>query len=125
MTQPGIVLASLLAFASSAPVLHADSCTAIMDLKLPDTAITMAEHVPSGDLEVPGIDKPLHELPPFCRVAGVLRPSADSEIRFEVWLPEKDWNSRFLGVGNGGFAGSIGYRELAGNLKRGFATAGL
>ena len=54
----------------------------------------------------------------ICHVAGVLQPTADSEIHFEVWLPEKDWNSRFLGVGNGGFAGSIGYRELAGNVRR-------
>ena len=124
MTQSRIVLALLLVLASSSPALRADSCTAIKDLKLPDTTITMAERVASGDLEGPDIDKPLHELPPFCRVVGVLRPTADSEIRFEVWLPEKDWNSRFLGVGNGGFAGSIGYQSLAGNLKRGFATAG-
>ena len=27
-------------------------------------------------------------LPPFCRVQGVSKPSADSDIRFEVWLPE-------------------------------------
>ena len=124
MTPTRIVLACLLVFAFSAPVLHADSCTAIKDLKLPDTTIDTAERVASGDLDVPGIDKPLRDLPVFCRVTGVLRPTADSEIRFEVWLPEKDWNSRFLGVGNGGFAGSIGYRELAGNLSRGFATAG-
>src|ERR1700677_3791710 len=114
MTQTRIVLAFLLIFASSAPVLHADSCTAIKDLKLSDTTFTMAERVTSGNLEGPGIDKPLHELPPFCRVVGVLRPSADSEIRFEVWLPEKDWNDRFLGVGTGGLSGSIGYPSTAG-----------
>ena len=30
---------------------------------------------------------------PFCRVQGVARPSADSEIKFEVWLPPTatDW----------------------------------
>ncbi len=122
MKPTRIVLAFLLAFAS-APALYADNCTAIKDLKLPDTTITTAEQV-AGDVEGPGIEPPLHELPPFCRVTGVLRPTADSDIHFEVWLPEKDWNSRFLGVGNGGFAGSIGYRELGGNLRRGFATAG-
>ena len=90
MTQTRIVLAFLLVFTSSAPVLHADNCTAIKDLKLPDTTINTAERVTSGDLDVPGIDKPLRDLPVFCRVTGVLRPTADSEIRFEVWLPEKD-----------------------------------
>jgi hypothetical protein len=53
-----------------------------------------------------------------------MRPTADSAIRFEVWLPEHDWNGRFLGAGNGGFAGSIGYDELANYLKRNFAVAG-
>jgi hypothetical protein len=123
MTQTQIVLTCLLLIAP-APLLHAGTCESIKDLKLSDTTITMAERVTSGDLSAPGIDEPLHELPLFCRVAGVLRPTSDSEIRFEVWLPEKDWNSRFLGVGNGGFAGQIGYRGLAGNLRRGFATAG-
>jgi hypothetical protein len=29
----------------------------------------------------------------FCRVQGVIRPTADSDIRFEVWLPPTDaWN---------------------------------
>ena len=93
-------------------------------LKLPDTTVTMAEQVSSGTVKIPGIKMPMRELPVFCRVAGVIRPAADSEIGFEVWMPENDWNGRFLGVGNGGFAGSIGYQGLAGNLRRSFATAG-
>jgi feruloyl esterase len=101
---------------------HAANCDAIQDLKLPDTTITLAQK--TTDVEGPDIDAPAHGLPEFCRVAGVLRPSADSEIHFELWLPETGWNGRFLGVGNGGFAGSIGYRQLAGNLRRGYATAG-
>jgi Tannase and feruloyl esterase len=111
-------------FYSSSSLLHGASCDALKDLKLTDATIAMAERVTSGDLEGPGIETPLHELPAFCRVAGVLRPTADSEIKFEVWIPEHDWNGRFLGVGNGGFAGSIYYQQLAGNLRRGFATAG-
>jgi hypothetical protein len=118
------ICAALLGLFASAPILHAANCEVLKSLKLPDTTITMVEHVTSGEVSVPGIDKPLRELPPFCRIAGVLSPRADSEIRFEVWLPDKDWNQRFLGVGNGGFAGSIAYQGLAGNLRRGFATAG-
>ena len=63
-------------------------------------------------------------LPAFCRVSGILHPTSDSVIRFEVWMPEKGWNHRFLGTGNGGFAGSIYYGQLADSLKRGYATAG-
>ncbi len=117
-----LCLLGMLSFATQ--VLHASNCEALKDLKLPDTTITMAAPVTSGDLDAPGIKPTFHELPPFCRVTGILRPSADSEINFEIWLPADDWNQRFLGVGNGGFAGSIGYRELAGNLRRGYATAG-
>lgn len=91
---------------------------------MPDTTIVSAELVTSGTV-APPYGEALTELPAFCRVTGILRPTADSEIRFEVWLPEaKTWNHRFLGTGNGGFGGSIYYWQLGGNLKRGFATAG-
>src|SRR3954471_15109757 len=40
----------------------------------------------------------------FCRVQGVARPSPDSDIRFEVWLPQ-DWTGRFKLNGTGGYAG--------------------
>src|SRR5580704_8800273 len=122
MIRTRIVYACLLGLVSS--VAYAANCDAIQDLKLPDTTITLAERVSSGDLDAPGLAAPLHELPVFCRVTGILSPTADSEIHFEVWMPEKDWNRRILGVDNGGFAGSIGYESLAGNLRRGFATSG-
>jgi hypothetical protein len=108
---------------SSAQRLHAADCATLKDLKLADTTITAAEPT-SGDFAAPGGKPTLHALPPFCRVTGILHPSADSNIRFEIWLPEEGWNQRFLGVGNGGFAGSIGYQQLGGNLRRGFATTG-
>ncbi len=117
-----VLLLGTLAF--SARLLYAANCDALKDLRLEDTTITRAERVTSGDVEGPGIDTPFHGLPAFCRVTAILRPTTDSEIRFEVWIPENDWNGRFLGVGNGGFAGSIWYQQLAGNLRRGFATAG-
>ena len=117
--------ASLLGiFCCSATFLHAADCDTVKGIKLADTTITLAARVSSGTFDEPGSGSTFSELPTFCRVTGVFKPSSDSAIRFEVWLPESDWNGRFLGVGNGGFAGSIGYRQLAGNLKRGYATAG-
>jgi feruloyl esterase len=62
---------------------------------------------------------------PFCRVRGLIRPVPDSEIAFEVWLPEQDrWNGRYQGVGNGGFAGSISYDSMRWALEGGFAASG-
>ena len=44
-------------------------------------------------------------LPAFCRVAATLKPSSDSDIKIEVWLPAADWNGKFQAVGNGAFNG--------------------
>jgi len=112
-----------LLFTFPALVFAAD-CASIMNLQLADTRILMAEAVTSDVLEIADADAPLKDLPAFCRVAGEARPAADSRIRFEVWLPAQGWNGRLLGAGNGGFAGSIYYGQLAGYLKRGFAVAG-
>jgi feruloyl esterase len=62
-------------------------------------------------------------LPEHCRVQAVLRPSADSHIEMEVWLPAANWNGKFQAVGNGGWAGSISYAAMATALQEGYATA--
>jgi feruloyl esterase len=53
----------------------------------------------------------------------MLTPSADSDIKIEVWLPTTDWNGKFQAVGNGGWAGTISYGALASALQEGYATA--
>src|SRR5258708_34828338 len=91
--------------AGSSALLAAD-CSGLKNLKLEATSITLAEPVTSGTLEV-ARNEPMRGLPAFCRVAGVLSPTSDSEIRFEVWMPEQGWNGRYLGIGNGGGWGRI------------------
>jgi hypothetical protein len=115
-----VILLFVAAF--SAPA-HASDCHALAQIALPDTTILIAEPVLGGSF-TPPYGSPLTGLPTFCRVSGILHPTPDSVIRFEFWMPEKGWNHRFLGTGNGGFAGSIYYPQLGDNLKRGFATAG-
>jgi feruloyl esterase len=56
-------------------------------------------------------------------VAATLKPSSDSDIKIEVWMPAAGWNGKFQGVGNGGWAGSISYSALAAALAAGYATA--
>src|SRR5262245_51731892 len=47
-------------------------------------------------------------IPEHCRLQLVLAPTSDSHIEMEMWLPAAEkWNGKFMGVGNGGFAGSI------------------
>src|SRR5262245_40890457 len=88
----------------------APNCERLSSLKLPDTQITSAVSVPAGSpIAVPGGrgNNQITDLPAFCRVAATLKPSSDSDIKVEVWLPETNWNGKFEAVGNGGWAGSI------------------
>jgi feruloyl esterase len=98
------------------------SCESLAALQLPRTTITKAEMVKTGTF-IPAVGKPLTHLPAFCRVAATLKPSPDSDIRVEIWMPESGWNERFNGTGNGGFAGNISYNSLAEGLRRGYAVA--
>lgn len=44
------------------------------------------------------------DLSPFCRVGATLRPSADSDIRMELWLPLSEWDGNFRGTSPNGLA---------------------
>ncbi len=101
---------------------RADTCSSLRSLALENTVITTAEQVDTDTL-APPYGSSLASLPVFCRIAGVIRPTRDSEIHFEVWMPASGWNGRFLGVGNGGFAGTINYEQMGSSLRHGFATA--
>lgn len=61
-------------------------------------------------------------LPAFCRVQATLRPSSDSDIKIEVWLPAQGWNGRLQETGNGGFMSSISYNNLAQGVLGGYAS---
>ena len=71
-----------------------------------------------------GVAAVFKSLPAFCRVEVTGKPSADSDIKIEVWMPASGWNGRFQGQGNGGFAGDIAYVNMAMAVLHGYATAG-
>src|SRR5215467_5853781 len=131
------------------------SCQRLFSLTLPNTTITMAQTVAAGSFVAParggGPGQPLTDLPAFCRVQATLRPSPDSNIKMEIWLPEPaatadsavpkpltgepaapkplakaGWNGKFRGTGNGGLGGGAGVAAgaLANGVRRGYATAG-
>jgi feruloyl esterase len=99
----------------------ATPCDSLGSLKLPNTTFA-AQLVPAGDFPLPG-GRSIRNLPAFCRVSGVLKPTPDSDIRFEIWLPAEKWSGRFEGIGNGGFAGSISLPALGAAVQRGSAAA--
>jgi feruloyl esterase len=104
-------------------------CEALSSLTLPHAAITSAVTVPAGGFSSPergrgGGSKQYAKLPAFCRASVTSRPSSDSDIKIEVWLPVAGWNGKLQAIGQGGLAGSIPYAELAAALADGYATAG-
>jgi feruloyl esterase len=102
------------------------ACAAIGSLSVPQTNFLQATVVEAGtlDLHQEHPDPLFAKLPAFCRVVALSTPTADSNIRIEVWLPLAGWNGKFMGLGNGGFAGSIGYQGLAIAVLSGFAGGG-
>ena len=98
----------------------ADRCARLAYTRYPNLEILSANKVSSGPYEPrPGTR---FELPTSCRVRGVARPTRDSQIGFELWLPD-GWNGRFVQLGNGGFAGNIDHPSLANEIRRGNAAA--
>jgi feruloyl esterase len=101
----------------------AASCDGLSSFALPDTTITLAQFVaPGGFNATAGNLEPFKNLPAFCRVAATLKPTSDSDIKIEVWLPASGWNGKFQAVGNGGWAGVISYSAMALALEHGYAT---
>jgi feruloyl esterase len=101
----------------------AAACGSLAQRALPNTTIRAAETVTAGSFTPPGSANVLANLPPFCRVAGVIAPTPESQIVFEVWMPLEGWNGKHAGVGNGGWAGNVSYAALADQLRRGYAAA--
>jgi len=114
----------LLAAASS---VHAATCESLSALSLPNTTITTSQAVAPGAFTPPVAARGrggnlFANLPSFCRVAATLKPSSDSDIKVEVWLPSDGWNGKLQAVGNGGWAGVISYAAMATALRAGYAT---
>ena len=118
----------VLACLSAPPAFAASSCDSLAALALKDTTITQAQLVPAGQFSAPGQAagrgaNPYAGLPEFCRVAATIKPTSDSDIKVEVWLPATGWNGKFQAVGNGGWAGVISYSAMADAVRAGYASA--
>jgi feruloyl esterase len=128
------LLAGVLAFGamSIVPMARAEAatCESLTSLSQAGTTITVAQTVAAGAFTQPGGrggraggPNPYAALPAFCRVAATLKPSPQSDIKVEVWMPAAGWNGKLQVVGNGAWAGTIGYGAMATALAAGYATA--
>jgi Tannase and feruloyl esterase len=130
MAQQGIIIwVAVALFGACGQALAKQTCERLASLKFPDSTITAAESVAAGAFVSPIPTGPgmapfsFKDLPAFCRVAATITPTKDSDIKVEVWMPAEGWNGKFRGLGNGGFAGSIGYVAIATVLREGYAVA--
>src|SRR5215475_4561744 len=108
----------MLCGAASAAALESSACEKLKSLQTPEIVFTALEMVPAGPAPAPqgrgGAPAPAGRgaqaapiLPAHCRAAVTLKPSFDSEIKMELWMPSENWNGKFQMMGNGGWAGSI------------------
>ena len=118
-------------YPEGAPPATPQTCEQLAQLALPNTKITTAQTVAAGAFAPPANMTPwlagdpnfYKGLPSFCRVTATSKPTADSDIKIEVWLPTTGWNGKFRGQGNGGFAGEIDYHLLGLAVLQGYASA--
>jgi feruloyl esterase len=128
-----VALLTMAALSFAVPARAATLCGELTALSVPEATVTSARVIEAGAFAPASArgrgagaqtQSPYAQLPAFCRVALTLRPSSDSEISVEVWLPQAGWNGRFQAVGEGGLAGSIPYVLMAPALAEGYATSG-
>jgi feruloyl esterase len=83
-------------------------CESITSQSLHGAIVLSARVEPGGRFLPPllptGSAQPIDNLPSFCRVTASLKPTTDSDVRIEVWLPTTTWNGKLQSVGNSAWA---------------------
>jgi hypothetical protein len=86
---------------------------------IPHVNVVQTTHYNTGQLNLPNPAlSPAVNTLPFCRLVGFYNHTGPANetgsIGFELWLPDQCvWNARYLGVGGGGFVGSV---DVSGQL---------
>jgi feruloyl esterase len=101
-------------------------CEGLLTVAVESAQVTAAALVPATSITAP--DGTTTTEPAYCKVRAVATPVIGSVIDIEVRLPSpQNWNGRFQGLGNGGYAG-VGTVDLImrGSMpavREGFAVA--
>jgi hypothetical protein len=105
----GVAFAAVFGLAGLAHA--ATPCAGLTAQALPHATVTSAADTPAGQLTA-------------CKIEVTARPSPDSDIGIEIWIPEgAAWNGRYVQFGNGGFAGQILSKRLEAVAALGYAVA--
>ena len=109
-------------------------CGDLTSSSITEGTVTSAEVVEAGAFSPPvapggrapspaSVARTYGGLPSFCRVVATLRPTNDSNITVEVWMPLSGWNGKYQAVGNGAFSGSVRHGSMATALANGYTTS--
>src|SRR3984885_1500587 len=124
MTDRRVFLLIVVAAAFATSALQAQQpCNSLLTHGSSTVTIALATEIATGAFTPSDSTAALHNLPAFCRITATLKPTSDSDIHAEIWLPTATWNGKFLAVGSGGWGGSIAYQNMAAALRRGYATS--
>src|SRR5271168_1371944 len=93
--QAGILILAAACFARGQVRAAAPArCADLARLTIPGITIT-AEELPAGS-GLPGAGSGAATLPAYCRIVALARPTPQSTINFEVWIPAASaWNGKF------------------------------
>lgn len=120
----GIALAG--AFAAGAPAPHVllkcSSISGFTSTETINTSIIGAKHYDVGQKNIAGTTNEIA----FCEVSAKVKYGRNSSLTFALWLPDTEYSSRFMAIGNGGQAGEINYADMMVEMNSGlgFAVAG-
>jgi hypothetical protein len=107
-----LILAAAALFAAPAAAHAEAACADLANTRLPHAQVTRAVEAQAGGKAA-------------CQVLVTSRPTPDSDIRIEVWIPRGEaWNGKYVQVGNGGLAGSIPSAAIRQRAQAGYASAG-
>src|SRR5262245_49883304 len=92
----------------SASAEDGDSCRAFKTLNLSGVQDAPTQVVSA---------EPVDDHSAYCRVIGYVIP----QVGFEIHLPAKNWNRKFLALGSGGQGGVLRPESCAAYVQRGYA----
>ena len=87
-------------------------CERLVAVALPDTTVSTAQSVRAEG-----------ELPAYCRVAGSTR-AANSDVKFEVWLPAERWTGDIMPAGSSFWGGALPFARMREIVRTGAVTVG-
>lgn len=108
----------------AAPQAKACELGSFAALQLQGATVTAVAEVAANSYRPAGSNNAIQNLAAFCQVKGQARPTSDSLVNFELWVPKEGWNGKLVTTGNGGYSPALSYNDMAYAMRQGYAVLG-